>query len=94
MSKLIGLLSGSAGNYERCSDREKSCECVPHIDNRFHGNLCSFHHYGTLPKGGMYYGLNALSRNLIFFNRYSLKAPNGVILGTPVPERVLQQSAK
>lgn len=34
-------------------------------------------------KGGMYYGLNALSRNLIFFNRYSLKAPNGVILGTP-----------
>ena len=33
--------------------------------------------------GGMYYGLNALSRNLIFFNRYSLKAPNGVILGTP-----------
>lgn len=34
-------------------------------------------------KGGMYYGLNALSRNLIFFNRYSLKAPSGVILGTP-----------
>lgn len=33
--------------------------------------------------GGMYYGLNALSRNLIFFNRYSLKAPNGMILGTP-----------
>lgn len=34
-------------------------------------------------KSGMYYGLNALSRNLIFFNRYTLKAPNGVILGTP-----------
>ena len=34
-------------------------------------------------KGGMYYGLNALSHNLVFFNRYSLKAPNGVILGTP-----------
>lgn len=33
--------------------------------------------------GGMYYGLNALSRNLIFFNRKSLKAPNGFILGTP-----------
>jgi hypothetical protein len=32
---------------------------------------------------GMYYGLNAMSRNLIFFSRYSLKAPNGVILGTP-----------
>lgn len=34
-------------------------------------------------KNGIYYGMNALSRNLIFFNRYSLKAPNGVILGTP-----------
>ncbi|OPX92485.1 MAG: AAA-like domain protein [Pelotomaculum sp. PtaB.Bin104] len=34
-------------------------------------------------RSGMYYGLNAMSRNLIFFNRYSLKAPNGVILGTP-----------
>ena len=33
--------------------------------------------------GGMYYGLNALSHNLIFFNRKSLKAPNGFILGTP-----------
>jgi len=34
-------------------------------------------------RNGMYYGQNALSRNLIFFTRYSLKAPNGVILGTP-----------
>ena len=34
-------------------------------------------------KGGMYYGLNALSRNMVIFNRYSLKAPNGVILGSP-----------
>lgn len=33
--------------------------------------------------GGMYYGLNALSRNLIFLNRKSLKNPNGFILGTP-----------
>jgi hypothetical protein len=33
--------------------------------------------------GGMYYGLNALSRNLILFNRKTLKAPNGMILGTP-----------
>lgn len=33
--------------------------------------------------GGMYYGLNALSHNMVMFNRYSLKAPSGVILGTP-----------
>lgn len=34
-------------------------------------------------KGGMYYGLNALSRNLIFFDRKTLKNSNGFILGTP-----------
>lgn len=33
--------------------------------------------------GGKYYGLNASSRNLIFFNRETLAAPNGMILGTP-----------
>lgn len=32
---------------------------------------------------GMYYGLNALSRNLIFLNRLLLKNPAGFILGTP-----------
>jgi len=34
-------------------------------------------------KNGIYYGQNAASRNLIFFSRYNLKAPNGFILGTP-----------
>ncbi|MBQ8941242.1 MAG: DUF87 domain-containing protein [Firmicutes bacterium] len=33
--------------------------------------------------GGMYYGLNALSRNLIFFNRKALKNPAGFVLGSP-----------
>lgn len=33
-------------------------------------------------KGGMYYGLNALSKNLILFDRKSLKTSNGFILGT------------
>lgn len=32
---------------------------------------------------GMYYGLNAVSRNLILFNRLNSKNANGVILGTP-----------
>lgn len=31
----------------------------------------------------MYYGLNALSNNLIFANRKRLKNPNGLFLGTP-----------
>lgn len=33
--------------------------------------------------GGMYYGQNALSHNMIIFDRKSLKAPNGIFLGTP-----------
>ncbi|MBO6230111.1 MAG: ATP-binding protein [Ruminiclostridium sp.] len=34
-------------------------------------------------ENGMYYGLNALSNNLIIFSRLSLKNPNGFILGSP-----------
>ena len=34
-------------------------------------------------QGGMYYGLNAVTHNLIFLNRYGLRAQNGIILGTP-----------
>ncbi len=36
-----------------------------------------------IQKGGMYYGLNAVSRNLIIFRRINLKNANGFILGTP-----------
>ncbi|MEE0929959.1 MAG: conjugal transfer protein [Acutalibacteraceae bacterium] len=34
-------------------------------------------------KNGRYYGLNAISRNLILFNRENCKNGNGFILGTP-----------
>ena len=34
-------------------------------------------------EGSMYYGLNALSNNLIMVDRKKLKNPNGLILGTP-----------
>lgn len=34
-------------------------------------------------RNGMYYGLNAVSRNLIIFNRKNSKNGNGFILGTP-----------
>ena len=36
-----------------------------------------------LQDDGMYYGLNAVSRNLIMFNRKTLKTANGFILGSP-----------
>lgn len=34
-------------------------------------------------KGGVYFGQNAISRNIIMFNRKQLHAPNGFILGKP-----------
>ena len=34
-------------------------------------------------KGGLFYGQNALSKNMIFFNRRTLDAPNGLIVGMP-----------
>lgn len=35
------------------------------------------------PRDGVYYGLNALSNNMIMANRKNSKTPNGLILGTP-----------
>lgn len=36
-----------------------------------------------MQKGGMYYGLNAVSHNLLLFNRLTAKNQNGLILGVP-----------
>lgn len=33
--------------------------------------------------GGLYYGLNAMSHNMIFLSRYSLDTPSGWVLGKP-----------
>ena len=39
----------------------------------------------------LYYGLNALSNNLIMVDRKKLKNPNGLILGTPGAEIILSK---
>ncbi|MBC1890068.1 conjugal transfer protein [Listeria booriae] len=36
-----------------------------------------------MQKKGIYYGINAMTKNMIIFDRKTLKAPNGFILGTP-----------
>ena len=45
-------------------------------------------------KEALYYGLNALSNNLIMVDRKKLKNPNGLILGTPVPASPSPQSVR
>lgn len=42
----------------------------------------------------LYYGLNALSNNMILCDRKKLKNPNGLILGTPGSGKVFLQNAK
>ena len=42
----------------------------------------------------LYYGLNALSNNMIMVDRKQLKNPNGLILGTPAPARAFRRSGK
>ena len=50
-----------------------------------HSYLCALHYAGAVPerKEALYYGINALSNNLIMVDRKLLKNPNGLILGTP-----------
>lgn len=45
--------------------------------------LMPFSTQELIQNNGMYYGLNAVSRNMIMFNRKNLKNPNGFILGSP-----------
>lgn len=45
--------------------------------------LMPFHTQELIQPNGFYYGLNAVSRNMIMFNRTNLKNPNGFILGSP-----------
>ena len=43
--------------------------------------------------GALYYGLNALSNNLIMVDRKRLKNPNGLILGTPGSGEIIRSQA-
>ena len=55
-------------------------------DHQQHGDLHPVYHPGAVPdpeKKALYYGINALSNNLIMVDRKLLKNPNGLILGTP-----------
>lgn len=45
--------------------------------------LMPFNTQEMIQKNGMYYGLNAVSKNMIMFNRKTMKNANGFILGTP-----------
>ena len=74
-----GLMSSPAAG--RLPDRDPA-----RSDHQQHGDFCAVYHTGTVrqrQKESLYYGLNALSNNLIMVDRKKLKNPNGLILGTP-----------
>ena len=54
-------------------------------DHQQHGDFVPFTTQELFDNGkeSLYYGLNALSNNLIMVDRKKLKNPNGLILGTP-----------
>lgn len=59
----------------------KSREGLPHHQPQ---SLCHLRHRNCFQEGeALYYGLNALSNNMIMVDRKRLKNPNGLILGTP-----------
>lgn len=47
------------------------------------GVFVPFNAQDLVDEQGFYYGLNAVTKNLIFFNRKKLQTPNGFILGMP-----------
>ena len=60
-------------NYQLAQQEDKTAIFVPFTTQELFQN----------GKEALYYGLNALSNNLIMVDRKALKNPNGLILGTP-----------
>ena len=80
-----GLPTGAGADEQpaagRLPDRDPA-----RSDHQQHGDFCAVYHTGAVrqsAKESLYYGLNALSNNLIMVDRKKLKNPNGLILGTP-----------
>ena len=76
-----------------CQQKEALKSCLPFATDiinqpRFHitGSLAvmtPFTSQELYDENGMYYGLNAISHNMLFFNRRGLDNPAGWVLGTP-----------
>lgn len=64
-------------------DREHNIQVRRTLSSESTAVFMPFNARELLHEGGMYYGLNKMTKNLILFDRRKLKNPNGFVLGVP-----------
>ena len=64
-------------------DKEKNLQVRRTLSSSATAGFMPFNSKELLHEGGLYYGQNKMTKNLILFDRRKLKNPNGFILGVP-----------
>lgn len=64
-------------------DKEKNLQIRRTLSSSATSGFMPFNSKELLHEGGLYYGQNKMTQNLIIFDRRKLKNPNGFILGVP-----------
>ncbi len=64
-------------------DKEKNLQIRRTLSSSATSGFMPFNSKELLHEGGLYYGQNQVTKNLILFDRRALKNPNGFILGVP-----------
>ena len=64
-------------------DKEKNLQIRRTLSSTATSGFMPFNSKELLHEGGLYYGQNKMTQNLIIFDRRKLKNPNGFILGVP-----------
>ena len=64
-------------------DRERNIQVRRTLSSESTAVFMPFNARELLHDGGLYYGLNKMTKNIILFDRRKLKNPNGFVLGVP-----------
>ncbi len=70
------------GNSFSC-DKEHNIQVRRTLSSESTAVFMPFNARELLHEGGLYYGLNKMTKNIILFDRRKLKNPNGFVLGVP-----------
>jgi hypothetical protein len=65
------------------ADKEKNLQVRRTLSSESTAIFCPFNSVELVHDGGLYYGVNQLTRGVILFNRRILNNPNGFIFGVP-----------
>lgn len=64
-------------------DKEQNIQVRRTLTTSSTAGFCPFNTVELMHEGGLYYGQNAMTRNIIMFDRRQLSNPNGFIFGVP-----------